>query len=68
LLVVVVEVGLVTPPVGLNLFVIRAQVPDIPLATVIRGIIPFLGADAALIGLLIAAPSLALWLPSIFYK
>jgi TRAP-type C4-dicarboxylate transport system permease large subunit len=43
-------------------------VPDIPLATVIRGIIPFLGADAALIGLLIAAPSLALWLPSIFYK
>jgi tripartite ATP-independent transporter DctM subunit len=68
LLVVVVEVGLITPPVGLNLFVIRAQVPDIPLATVIRGIIPFLGADAALIGMLLAAPWLALWLPSVLYK
>ncbi|MGE5147361.1 MAG: TRAP transporter large permease [Candidatus Eiseniibacteriota bacterium] len=68
LLVVVVEVGLVTPPVGLNLFVIRAQVPDIPLGTVIRGIVPFLGADAALIALLLAMPSLALWLPSVLYK
>ena len=68
LLVVVVEVGLVTPPVGLNLFVIRAQVPDIPLGTVIRGIIPFLGADAVLITLLLAVPSLALWLPSVLYK
>jgi TRAP-type C4-dicarboxylate transport system permease large subunit len=43
-------------------------VPDIPLATVIRGIIPFLGADAALIGMLLAAPWLALWLPSVLYK
>jgi tripartite ATP-independent transporter DctM subunit len=68
LVVVVVEVGLVTPPVGLNLFVIRAQVPDIPLGTVIRGIVPFLGADAVLIALLIAAPSLALWLPSVLYN
>jgi TRAP-type C4-dicarboxylate transport system permease large subunit len=65
---VVVEVGLITPPVGLNLFVIRAQVPDIPLGTVIRGIIPFLGADAVLIALLLALPSLALWLPSVLYK
>ena len=68
LLVVVVEVGLITPPVGLNLFVIRAQVPDIPLSTVIRGIIPFLGADAALIAMLLVAPSLALWLPAVLYK
>jgi C4-dicarboxylate transporter DctM subunit len=68
LLVVVVEVGLITPPVGLNLFVIRAQVPDIPLSTVIRGIIPFLGADAALVALLLTAPSMALWLPSVLYK
>jgi tripartite ATP-independent transporter DctM subunit len=64
LMVVMVEVGLITPPVGLNIFVIRAQMPDIPLGTVYKGIIPFLLADAVLVALLIAFPDLALWLPS----
>jgi TRAP-type C4-dicarboxylate transport system permease large subunit len=63
LVVVVVEMGLITPPVGMNMFVIRAQLPDIPLATIFRGIGPFLVADMALVALLLIFPSLALWLP-----
>ncbi len=63
LVVVVVEMGLITPPVGLNIFVLRAQLPDIPLGTMFRGIGPFLAADVALVFLLLAFPALALWLP-----
>jgi tripartite ATP-independent transporter DctM subunit len=63
LVVVVVEMGLITPPVGMNMFVIRAQLPDIPVATIFSGIGPFLAADAALVALLLIFPSLALWLP-----
>ena len=68
LMVVVVEVGLITPPVGLNIFVIRAQLPDIALGTVFRGIVPFLAADAVLIALLLLFPQLALWLPGVLYN
>jgi tripartite ATP-independent transporter DctM subunit len=60
---VLAEVGLITPPVGLNVFVIRSQIPDISLGAVFRGVVPFLAADATLIVLLIAAPAIALWLP-----
>ncbi len=67
LMVVVVEVGLITPPVGLNIFVIRAQLPDVPLGTIFRGIVPFLAADAALIALLLLFPQIALWLPNLLY-
>jgi C4-dicarboxylate transporter DctM subunit len=63
LVVVVVEMGLITPPVGMNIFVIRAQLPEIPLATMFSGIGPFLAADVALVGLLLLFPGLALWLP-----
>lgn len=65
LVVVVAEVGLITPPVGLNIFVIRSQLPEIPLGTVYRGVIPFLAADALLIIVLLALPAVALWLPDI---
>jgi C4-dicarboxylate transporter, DctM subunit len=68
LLVVVVEIGLITPPVGMNLFVIQAQQPDVPLLQVYQGVAPFLLADAALIVLLLAWPQLALWLPALLYR
>jgi len=68
LMVVVGEVGLITPPVGLNIFVIRAQLPDVALGQVFKGIFPFLAADAVLIALLILFPQLALWLPGILFK
>ncbi len=65
LMVVVVEVGLITPPVGLNIFVIRAQLPDIPLGVIFRGIGPFLVANTILIAALLIFPELALWLPGL---
>jgi TRAP-type C4-dicarboxylate transport system permease large subunit len=67
MIVVVVEVGLITPPVGMNIFVIRAQLPDIALSKVYSGIVPFLAADAVLIIALLVLPGLALWLPSVLY-
>jgi C4-dicarboxylate transporter, DctM subunit len=64
LLVIVVEIGLIHPPVGMNLFVIRAQAPEISLLDMYRGVLPFLIAPFALIGTMMVFPQLALWLPS----
>jgi C4-dicarboxylate transporter DctM subunit len=58
------EVGLLTPPVGLNLYVVQGIAPDVPLSRILIDLIPFLVIDAALIVLLCAFPELALWLPS----
>ncbi|WP_372656498.1 TRAP transporter large permease [Hydrogenophaga sp.] len=63
LLVILVEIGLITPPVGMNLFVIRAQAPSIGLPDMFRGVLPFLVAPIALIALLLVFPQVALWLP-----
>ena len=57
-------IGLISPPVGLTVFVIQAQNPDIPVGRIYKGTLPFLAADFVLVGLLIAFPALALWLPS----
>lgn len=62
LLVIVVEIGLIHPPVGMNLFVIRAQAPDIALRDMYLGVLPFLAAPLLLIVLLLLFPGLALWL------
>ncbi|MBI4521416.1 MAG: TRAP transporter large permease subunit [Gemmatimonadetes bacterium] len=67
MIVVVVEIGLITPPVGMNLFVIRAQQPDIAIATLYRGVTPFLVANAVLFALLLAFPDLALRLPRLLF-
>lgn len=66
-LVIVTEIGLITPPVGLNIFVIRGQASDIPLPAIYRGILPFLVAQLASVAILIAIPGLALWLPEWLY-
>lgn len=63
--VIVAEIGLITPPVGLNIFVIKTQLPDIPIQTLYGGIAPFLVVDLLLIALLVAFPALALWLPGV---
>ncbi len=57
-------IGLISPPVGLTVFVIQAQNPDIPAARIYLGTLPFLAADFVLVALLIAFPALALWLPA----
>lgn len=59
------EVCLITPPVGLNCYVVAAVRPDIPLGDVFRGIGPFFAADAATIGLFLAFPGLITWLPEL---
>jgi TRAP-type C4-dicarboxylate transport system permease large subunit len=67
IVVIVVEVGLIHPPVGMNLFVIQAQAPDVKIGSIYRGILPFLLAPFALILLLLLFPQLALWLPGVLY-
>jgi C4-dicarboxylate transporter DctM subunit len=61
--VVMVEVGLITPPVGMNLFVVRATNPEVPLIQIWRGIVPFLFAEIVRVAILIAIPATAIWLP-----
>ncbi|MFL5050354.1 MAG: TRAP transporter large permease subunit [Xanthobacteraceae bacterium] len=65
--VVMVEVGLIHPPVGMNLFVIQAQAPQVKITSIYRGIIPFLIAPMILIVLMFLFPGLALWLPKLLY-
>jgi C4-dicarboxylate transporter, DctM subunit len=61
---VMATIGLISPPVGLTVFVIQAQNPDIPTGTIYVGTLPFLAADLVLVALLVAFPALALWLPA----
>ena len=56
IVVIMVEVGLIHPPVGMNLFVIQAQAPDVKITSIYRGIIPFLVAPLILIVLLFLFP------------
>jgi C4-dicarboxylate transporter DctM subunit len=67
IVVIVAEVGLIHPPVGLNLFVIQAHAPDIKITSIYRGIVPFLFAPLALLILMFLFPQIALWLPKLFY-
>jgi tripartite ATP-independent transporter DctM subunit len=67
IVVIVVELGLIHPPVGMNLFVIQAQLPGIPIMSVYKGTLPFLLAPIVLIGILLAFPGVALWLPRLLY-
>ena len=58
-------VGLISPPTGMTVFVIQAQHPDIPATRIYLGTLPFLVADFVLVALLIAAPGMVTWLPSL---
>jgi tripartite ATP-independent transporter DctM subunit len=68
MMVVLVEMGVVTPPFGLNLFIMKSMVPDVPLTTIFRGVMPFVIADTIKVVLLIAFPALVLWLPSVAFN
>jgi C4-dicarboxylate transporter, DctM subunit len=65
LIVVVVEIGLISPPVGMNLFVINALLPHVPTRTVFHGVLPFMVADVVRLCILVAFPIISLWLPSL---
>lgn len=62
------EVALITPPVGVNLYVIQGVRPGGPFGDVIMGSLPFVAVILVMIALLIAFPQIALWLPSTMYK
>jgi TRAP-type C4-dicarboxylate transport system permease large subunit len=59
------EICLITPPIGLNCFVVNGVRPDIPLTTVFRGIMPFFVADVLTVGLFLAFPQIILWVPQL---
>lgn len=61
--VMVIEIGMITPPIGINVFVLHGMAKNIPLNAIFRGIVPFLIADVIRLGLLTVFPALALWLP-----
>lgn len=59
---IVVEVGLITPPFGMNVFVINSLAPDVPMSESFRGVLPFLASDFIRVVILIAFPVLTLGL------
>ena len=67
-LVMVVEISLITPPIGLNVFVMKSMMPDVPLNVIFKGIVPFFCADIIRLALVVFFPILALWLPQTVYQ
>ncbi len=63
IVVMVVELGLITPPVGMNVFIIKGMAPEVPLSRIYSGVLPFVVAEVLLIALLVAFPGIATWLP-----
>ena len=68
LVVVVVEIGLISPPVGMNLFVLRTLLPHVSTMTLYRGVAPFVVADVIRLAILIAFPVISTWLPGVLFK
>ena len=62
LILIVVEVGLITPPVGMNLFIINSMSPQTRLSDTYRGVLPFVASDIVRTAILVAFPSITLWL------
>ena len=65
LIVLIVQIGLISPPVGMNLFVLNALLPGVGLGSIFRGCWPFVLAMVVMLGVLITFPQLSLWLPSL---
>ncbi|MBL4826633.1 MAG: TRAP transporter large permease [Spongiibacteraceae bacterium] len=63
--VIVVELALISPPVGMNCFILKATIPDIPLSSIYRGILPFFFSDIVRLVFLVLMPGVVLWLPSL---
>ncbi|QHE77245.1 TRAP transporter large permease [Hydrogenophaga sp. PBL-H3] len=63
LIVTIVEIGMISPPVGMNLFVMNSLLPLVKLKTIFQGVWPFVMADVLRLCILIAFPAISLWLP-----
>jgi C4-dicarboxylate transporter, DctM subunit len=67
-MIMVVSLGLITPPFGLNVFLLSAMIPEISIREAFRGVLPFVIADIVLIALCLAFPDVILWLPNLLFK
>ncbi len=65
LLVVNLEIAVITPPVGLNLYTMKSVVPELDLADIFRGVAPYIAIECVLLGLLIAFPQIVTSLPGL---
>jgi C4-dicarboxylate transporter DctM subunit len=65
LIVLVVEMAMITPPVGMNVYVVSGITRDVPMQTIFKGILPFVIIEACFVALLVAFPQIALFLPSL---
>jgi TRAP-type C4-dicarboxylate transport system permease large subunit len=63
LIVIMMEMGMITPPIGMNVFVIKGIARDVPMYTIFQGAFPFVIAMAVCVAILIAFPQIALFLP-----
>ena len=64
IMMIVVEVGMIHPPLGLNVFVLKGITPDVPIWTIYKGVMPFCVADLIKLILMVLFPAITLWLPS----
>src|SRR5207245_3323710 len=63
IIVCVVEIGLISPPVGMNMFVLKTLLPEVSTGTIFSGVLPFMWADVVRLAFLVAFPWFSLWLP-----
>ncbi|MDP2085737.1 MAG: TRAP transporter large permease subunit, partial [Gemmobacter sp.] len=63
--VIAVELGLITPPIGINVFVVKSSVPDVNIWAVFRGVVPFVVAMLVALALVLAVPGIATTLPGL---
>ena len=68
MMVIVLEMGLISPPVGINVFVVKGIAPDVPMNTIFRGIWPFWFAMMLAIAVLLLVPDIALFLPNTMFN
>ena len=64
--VVIIELGMIVPPIGMIVFILHGLAPHIAIRTIYRGVTPFIIADLVLLALLTSFPALALWLPGVW--
>ena len=65
IVIVVTEIALIPPPVGMNVFVLKAVLPNVAIGRIFKGLVPFIAVDLVRLGILIAFPAITLWLGSL---
>ena len=66
--VIMIEMGMITPPVGMNVFVVKGIAPDVPMSTIFRGVLPFWFAMLVCLGLIVLFPQIALLIPQAMFQ